>query len=287
MQRGRRMWLRSLPALALLALTVTLARPASADPDAPGSKDPALFNRMPGYVISEYDDKAFDTHAIRDAKLQEQTVEGHVTYVKYRLSPGTQEPSRAQVLRNYEHAVQNIGGKVLYSDYDGSSYLEVSKDGAQVWVHVDAYITDEYKVWVIVKQAMAQDVVANAAALAGDLARTGHVAVPGIYFATNKADLDPRSATAIAEIAKLLAADPSLTVAVVGHTDAVGGVDANLKLSQARAGAVVAELVGKHRIAAARLKPYGVSSLAPVAPNDSEEGRAKNRRVELVKQSAW
>jgi OOP family OmpA-OmpF porin len=71
---------------------------------------------------------------------------------------------------------------------------------------------------------------------------------------------------------------------VVGHTDTVGNMDANLKLSLARAEAVVQTLVSKYGISAARLKGYGVSSLAPVASNDSEDGRAKNRRVELVKQ---
>lgn len=92
------------------------------------------------------------------------------------------------------------------------------------------------------------------------------------------------SQPALAEIAKLLAANPGLKLHVVGHTDSVGTVEANLKLSQARAEAVVQELVTRYHVAAARLRGHGVSSLAPVAPNDSDEGRAKNRRVELVKQ---
>ena len=71
---------------------------------------------------------------------------------------------------------------------------------------------------------------------------------------------------------------------MVGHTDNVGTMDANLKLSQARAEAVVQALVTKHAIAAARLRAAGVGPLAPVASNDAEEGRARNRRVELVKQ---
>ena len=86
------------------------------------------------------------------------------------------------------------------------------------------------------------------------------------------------------EIAKLLAAEPALRVYVVGHTDGVGGLEANLKLSQARAEAVAEALVKTHGVAAARLRSFGNGPYAPVATNDSEAGRARNRRVELVKQ---
>lgn len=127
-------------------------------------------------------------------------------------------------------------------------------------------------------------VTVDAATMAKDVAATGHVAVYGIYFDTDKTDIKPESAPVIAEIAKFLAQDPKLTMYVVGHTDNVGGYDYNMGLSQRRAAAVVQQLTGKHGIAAARLKSAGTGPLAPVAPNDAEEGRAKNRRVELVKQ---
>ena len=88
----------------------------------------------------------------------------------------------------------------------------------------------------------------------------------------------------MAEIAKLLKADPNLKVYVVGHTDNTASLDLNLKLSRERAEAVAQALVSGHGIDAGRLIGQGVGPLAPVASNDSEEGRAKNRRVELVKQ---
>jgi outer membrane protein OmpA-like peptidoglycan-associated protein len=75
-----------------------------------------------------------------------------------------------------------------------------------------------------------------------------------------------------------------LKLYIVCHTDNVGGFDYNVGLSERRAASVVKELMGKHGIAAARLKPAGVGMLSPVAPNDLQKGRAKNRRVELVKQ---
>jgi outer membrane protein OmpA-like peptidoglycan-associated protein len=110
------------------------------------------------------------------------------------------------------------------------------------------------------------------------------VEVPGIFFDTGKSELKPESDSAVAEVAKLLKADPALKVYVVGHTDNVASLDLNLKLSQARAESVVHALVSKHEIAAARLTGRGVGPLTPVASNDNEEGRARNRRVELVRQ---
>lgn len=130
----------------------------------------------------------------------------------------------------------------------------------------------------------AKMVTVDAASMARDIAAKGHVALYGILFDTDKTDIKPESASAIAEIAKFLAQNPSVKLYVVGHTDNVGLYDYNIGLSQRRAAAVVQELAGRHGVAAARLKPAGTGPLAPVAPNDTEDGRAKNRRVELVKQ---
>jgi OmpA-OmpF porin, OOP family len=127
-------------------------------------------------------------------------------------------------------------------------------------------------------------VTIDAAAMAKDIASTGHVALYGIYFDTDKSDLKPESQPTLQEIAKLLKQDASLKLYIVGHTDNVGGFDYNIGLSERRAAAVVKELSAKHGVAATRLKPAGVGMLSPVAPNDAERGRAKNRRVELVKQ---
>jgi OmpA-OmpF porin, OOP family len=130
----------------------------------------------------------------------------------------------------------------------------------------------------------AKMVTVDAAAMAKDIAADGHVALYGILFDTDKADIKPESASTLAEIAKYLTQNPTVKLHVVGHTDNVGVHDYNMALSARRAAAVVAELTARHAIAAARLRPAGVGPLAPVAPNDGENGRAKNRRVELVKQ---
>ncbi len=99
-----------------------------------------------------------------------------------------------------------------------------------------------------------------------------------------KAEIKPESKAALDEIAKLLKGEPNLKLHVVGHTDNVGGYEPNLGLSRRRAEAVVGALARNYGISAARLTPNGVAYLAPVAVNTTEEGRAKNRRVELIPQ---
>jgi hypothetical protein len=127
-------------------------------------------------------------------------------------------------------------------------------------------------------------VTVDASAMAKGIASDGHVALYGILFDTDKTDIKPESAATIAEIAKFLKQEAGVKLYVVGHTDNVGVYDYNMGLSQRRAAAVVAELTTKHGIPAARLKPAGSGPLSPVAPNETEAGRAKNRRVELVRQ---
>jgi outer membrane protein OmpA-like peptidoglycan-associated protein len=127
-------------------------------------------------------------------------------------------------------------------------------------------------------------VTVNAESMARDIAATGRVALYGILFDTDRTDIKPESEATLAEIARLLEENPTMKLYVVGHTDNVGGFDYNLDLSRRRAAAVVDFLTSRHGVATSRLAPAGVGMLAPVAPNDTDEGRAKNRRVELVRE---
>ncbi len=124
----------------------------------------------------------------------------------------------------------------------------------------------------------------NAAEMARSIAADGKVAVYGVLFDTDKADVKPDSKPALAEMAKLLQQDPKLKVFVVGHTDNQGTLAHNIDLSQKRAESVVKVLAADYRIDPKRLSPKGIASYAPVASNDADPGREKNRRVELVKQ---
>ena len=271
---------------ALLPLFCLLAAVAWAQTDKPGSKDHPLFTRMPGYFIAEYSDKEFDAEpmtVIEKGKPVRQSLEGHVYRFLYRPAKGTPAASPLQVVRNYQNAAKAVGGEVLFDNKFGAAggTLRIVKDGSEYWVNLTAY-PSFYRVHIVEKQGMKQDVVANADSFARDLASSGKVAVYGIYFDTAKSDLKPESDLAIAEVAKLLKQNTALRLGVVGHTDIVGDLAANLKLSQARAQAVVNALASKHGIAASRLVSFGAGPYAPVASNKDEDGRAKNRRVELV-----
>lgn len=124
--------------------------------------------------------------------------------------------------------------------------------------------------------------VFGAAEIQGALAQEGKKALYGIYFDTGKAEVKPESAAQLEQVAALLRQDPNLKLYVVGHTDSVGTLEANLDLSRRRAQAVVTALVGQYKVATTRLSAQGLASLAPVASNADETGRALNRRVELV-----
>jgi len=123
----------------------------------------------------------------------------------------------------------------------------------------------------------------NALEMSRSLDESGRVALYGIYFDTDKNTLRPDSLPTLQEIVKLLSANPQMKIHVVGHTDNQGTPDYNLDLSRRRAASVVRELTAKYGVAASRLNSFGCGLFAPVASNESEEGRAKNRRVELVK----
>ena len=117
-------------------------------------------------------------------------------------------------------------------------------------------------------------VVVQAGELAQSINANGKIALYGIYFDLDKIELTPESKPQVDEIAALLKTDPARKLIVVGHTDNQGAAAHNIELSKKRAEAVAAD----------RLLAQGMGSAAPVASNDSDTGRAKNRRVERVKQ---
>ena len=236
---------------------------------------------MPDFFIYQYRENEFESHKFnKDNKWT--PVEGRHYYIKYVLNKGAAQPGKLKIMRNIQNALTKVGGKVLYEDSHTSTIM-LRKDGKETWVEVKPWQTG-YELFIVEKEAMKQEVVADAAAMGNDINTTGHVSVYGIYFDTGKSEVKPESDAALSEIAKLLKNDGALKVYVVGHTDNVGSFESNMKLSKDRADAVAKTLSGKYAIAAARLKAHGVASLSPVTSNDTEEGKAKNRRVELVKQ---
>jgi OOP family OmpA-OmpF porin len=123
---------------------------------------------------------------------------------------------------------------------------------------------------------------AAAGSLATRLQAEGHVVLDDLRFASGAGDLEPGDYPSLAELADWLRQDPARRIALVGHTDASGGLDSNILLSRRRASAVRARLVGAHGVPPAQLEAQGVGYLAPLAANTTEAGRQRNRRVEAV-----
>lgn len=273
------------------------------------------------YEHKDFDEAVMPDRPIpREAEAKGLELEGKLTRISYRIDG---KKSALEVYRNYQGALQAGGFKTLFeckgdeqcggdfqsfvinggkvrqpgqgdATFGGKYYVVLAKKEApsgDIYVFLDVMEDGSNHITPVFQQVLetkpmqtGQVQVLDMAAMQKSLAESGRVAVYGVYFDTDKAEVKPESKAALDEMGKLLNANPNLKVYVVGHTDNQGTLAGNLDLSQKRADAVVKALESGYKIPAARLSPRGVASLAPVAANDAEAGRAKNRRVELVSQ---
>jgi outer membrane protein OmpA-like peptidoglycan-associated protein len=263
------------------------AVPAVAQDDEAGLKDHPLLARMAGYYINDGESLDFGAFDFTVAGDKTQHAEGKYLKLLYMLKDGAKNPGPIGIARNYRNALQAKGGSVLVQDVDnggGTMAAKVSVNGRTTWVQVEVNNSGEsYTLHVIDEEAMAQQIEMSADAMAAELAKTGMVTLRSIQFDTGKATLKPESAVILDQVVALLKQDATLKLEVQGHTDNVGAPAANLKLSQDRALGVKDYVVTKGGVAAARLTTAGFGDTKPVAPNTTDEGRAQNRRVELVK----
>jgi len=253
--------------------------------DIKDSKDHPLFNRMPGYRIARYENIEFNVFDdFIDKNGKKISVEGHYYFFNYLVKDDAESASGPQVLRNYMNAVTKVGGEVLFEEGCCNVYLKLKKNNQITWVRVKAYKdAGSYLVWIVEEAEMEQDIVVDASSMFNDINAQGRIALYGIYFDFDKSEVKPESEPTLKEIAKLLSDNSSLKLFVVGHTDNTGDYQYNMKLSQSRSEAVVNALVSKYNVDKKRLTAAGVGPLAPVTSNDKEEGKAQNRRVELIK----
>lgn len=271
-----------------LCLAVCIA-PALAEEDTPsGSRDHPLLNRMPGFFINGYSVKDFDAfdfpigHELGDEKKQ--AVEGKTFEITYNKQPETPDVTMLQILRNYETALRKANATIVAkSRYDSSSSYnfmtaKLVKPDSEIWVLLTG-TGDNYTLNIVEKKAMEQVIQANE--MYSAIAKDGFIALD-IHFDTGKATIRSESQAIVEQIGKLLRDHSALKVSVEGHTDNVGTPAANKKLSQDRAAAVMAA-VGRLGIPVARMSATGWGQEKPVADNRTEEGRAKNRRVEIVR----
>jgi outer membrane protein OmpA-like peptidoglycan-associated protein len=259
------------------------------DPDdSPDVKDHPDVPRFPGTVIASGNSHDFGSHDFPDGKGGNLTKEGASWEITYAIKPGAKVPSPLEWFKNYENAFKKKGGATVLKQLDssgGDGVLKMPLGGkAERWLHLLINNNGEQVLfYVIDEKAMVQQVEVTASEMAEALKKDGKVALRGILFDTGKDTLKPESDAVLAEIVALLKGDANLKVSIDGHTDNVGNAKANLALSKKRAESVKKYLTGKG-VAVARLKADGFGDTKPVGPNDTEEGKALNRRVELVKQ---
>lgn len=286
------------------------------DRSAGGGGDHPLVSRYPGSTLRERDDEAFTDYVriigFNRGAVRTETAEGRLTRIRYGNPAGR---ATLEIIRNYRDALVAKGLRVDWEcagrdacgstarhgggrGWNGINGLNPgiandvryftgripARDGGQVVVAVA--VTPAYTdLHVLEGAAMDSGLVeVSAQSLAAGLASEGKVTVPGIFFDTGKDTLTPASDDALSQVAALMRAQPALRLRVVGHTDDQGSAAGNMSLSQRRAERVRDALVQRYGIAPGRLTAQGAGSLAPVASNATEEGRARNRRVELVKQ---
>jgi OmpA-OmpF porin, OOP family len=271
------------------ALLVTAAAQEPGDPDAEGCKDLPILSRMPGCTITECGAKEYDAAELQSGPLDDATgelpkksLEGQIETVTY-ICPT--KLSLLQIHRNAETALKAAGYETVFSGKAWHEERMVTVRKGARWVQVKVEPWNEYtsyELTSVTEKGMAQEMEATAEQMAAEISRTGHVAVYGVTFDTGSAKIKPESDKVLGEIASLLRKNPAWKMRLEGHTDDVGGKAANQKLSEQRAAAVVTWLTG-HGIAPDRLTSQGFGDGKPVGDNKTEEGRAKNRRVELVK----
>lgn len=304
------------PIFLLLALSLGVMTNAAAQTRdlAPGARDYPGVGRFGGSVMTGYQVKDFDAARMQGGPFKDgqptdaRRLEGRITRIAYRTNAG---PSVLEVSRNFETKLAKAGFEPLLAcDTDacgGIPFVEAidALPIPQMWmdgfnyryfvgrkvdggreIYAAAVVSennrDIYAQLTVAETGAIENKMVDAAVMAKGLRETGRIALYGIYFDTDRAEVKPESRPTLEQIAKLLTAHVGLSVFIVGHTDNHGPFAYNLDLSRRRAEAIAAELVKNYRIGAPRLRTAGVGLLAPAGSNDTEAGRALNRRVELV-----
>jgi len=246
--------------------------------DMEGCKDHPMFTRMKNFYITNCE-SSFDAVEFSISDSDTESIEGQKTMIDYYLIEGSPVPSYLQIRRNFSNALNSIGGAVLY---EGDRYLcgKLNKNNREIWVSVEGYNDGwEYRLTIVEIEEMVQEVTASD--MMDALNRDGFIALY-INFDTGKSDIKPESQPILDQIAQLMKISPELKLSVEGHTDNVGTPQNNKVLSENRAKAVMNAVVSSG-VDASRLTAIGWGQERPIADNRSEEGRAKNRRVEIVK----
>ncbi len=248
--------------------------------DVEGCKDHPFFTRMPNFYI-EACTQSFDKLEYYISAEATDSKEGDLTTISYKFpdDASLKVPSQLQIIRNYENAITKLGGKRIYVDNQYLSY-SLKKNSKEYIICVQmANGNIDHTLAVIDVQLMVQEITAND--ILDALNKDGYIAL-NILFDIGKSTIQNESLTMVDQISDMMRNNAALNISIEGHTDNVGDAASNKKLSNDRAKAVMDALVTKG-IDKTRMSFVGWGSEKPVADNRTEEGRAQNRRVEIVK----
>ena len=261
------------------------------------TKEHPLIRPFPGSVLAENMSKhnsfdAYDFYYLNEKtkKREKKTIKGEYWKLLYEVRTKSGQRvtniSTEEFLENYRVAAKEKGGQVVWEDR-GMVVLTIPReDGGMTWLQVQpsANLGQQY-LSIVDEKPFKKSLTFGPAEMKAALDKDGRVQLYGILFDVDEATLKAESVKQLQHVVTLMKDNPELLLEVQGHTDDRGSDDYNLKLSQQRSETVVTYL-GLFGIDTGRLVPKGYGESKPVEPNTTEQGRAKNRRVELVKPSA-
>jgi len=314
--------MKKLTLILAVALMISTSIFAQRTSDIKGAKDFPLVSRFDGSFIAWYQVKNFDRYymlSLKDNTLDKYEIDGKITRIQYESQ---KEHSVFEIYKSYELALKNAGFNILLTldktncgvnlseqlyigefnglnalsgdrikpDYtDGQfAYLSAKKKIDDKEIYIVIYVTqwksDAPLITFDAIEVKSMDkALVSVKDMQTSIMENGHIAIYNIYFDTGKSEIKDSSSEVLKNIAEYLNANPDDKYIIVGHTDNVGDFQANIKLSKERAEAVKNKLVSKYVVKAEQLITYGDGQTAPVTTNSTKEGRAKNRRVEIVK----
>ena len=278
---------RCVPLFALVVplLALGLAAPAWAQADSDEPPEHPVIKPMTGATLVADRSKVADFGQMsvryrRDGKTINQTAEGKFWHLEYELEDRT--TGSDEIMANYASEAARVGGEVIEKSATRLRFRIVSRGGGTTWGILDTRGRGAYEIEIVDEAGLDLSLEFDADAMLEALTRDGKVAIYGILFDVNKADLRSGSGEVLDTVAQVLKGNPDLRIEVQGHTDSTGTADRNRQLSLERAQQVTAALL-LYGVAGNRLVPRGLGPDEPVADNATEEGRQQNRRVELVR----
>jgi OOP family OmpA-OmpF porin len=276
--------------ISVLAFLFFFSIVSFAQQDAEGCKDHSLFTRLTNFYITECSEN-YNELELRMSADETEMKEGNLTSIVYYFNSesGDKYKSPLQIMKNYENAVVKNGGKLIYKntnslDADLEATYNLATKDHEYWVKVASFggtpnEIEHFTLYILEMEPMKQEV--EASEMLEAINKEGFIALY-INFETGKADIKPESQNIVEQIVEMLKQNPDLKVSIEGHTDNVGSDKSNQTLSENRAKSVMNALI-KQGIDKTRLSSKGWGSSKPLVANDTEEGKAKNRRVEIVK----